>query len=138
MSALTEGSTTKEHQTTMLMEMAKLVKPEGFSEEQVGSFVDDAVTRTVDIALKNGLIKKDTDLAAAIDKTILEDAAKYPHTLVYKGRGCSHPRYSLYGSGGSEGGEAGYGSKQGSNGFGSKGSSAGEGSQVFVASYFSP
>lgn len=76
MSAVTEGSTTKEHQTTMLMEMAKLVKPEGFSEAQVGSFVDDAVQRTVDIALKYELIKKAPDLAAAVDKTILEDAAK--------------------------------------------------------------
>lgn len=76
MSAVTEGSTTKEHQTTMMMEMAKLVKPEGFTDAQVGSFVDDAVQRTVDIAVKYGLIKKEPDLASAIDKTILEDAAK--------------------------------------------------------------
>lgn len=76
MRAVTEGSTTKEHQTTMLMEMAKLVKPEGFTDAQVGSFVDDAVQRTVDIAVKYGLIKKEPDLASAIDKTILEDAAK--------------------------------------------------------------
>ncbi|RCW43347.1 ABC transporter substrate-binding protein [Paenibacillus prosopidis] len=76
MSAVTEGSTTKEHQTTMLMEMAKLVKPEGFTDAQVGSFVDDAVQRTVEIAVKYGLIKKEPDLASAIDKTILEDAAK--------------------------------------------------------------
>ncbi|MGO4370769.1 ABC transporter substrate-binding protein, partial [Paenibacillus sp. MCAF20] len=76
MKAVTEGSTTKEHQTTMLMEMAKLVKPEGFTEAQVGSFVDDAVQRTVDISLKYELIKKTPDLAAAIDKTILEDALK--------------------------------------------------------------
>ncbi|MUT64412.1 ABC transporter substrate-binding protein [Paenibacillus sp. NEAU-GSW1] len=76
MQAVTEGSTTKEHQTTMLMEMAKLVKPEGFTDAQVGSFVDDAVQRTVDISLKYELIKKAPDLAAAIDKTILEDAAK--------------------------------------------------------------
>lgn len=76
MSAVTEGSTTKEHQTTMLMEMAKLVKPEGFTEAQVGAFVDEAVQRTVEIALKYELIKKEPDLAAAVDKTILEDAAK--------------------------------------------------------------
>lgn len=76
MNAVTEGSTTKEHQTTMLMEMAKLVKPEGFTDAQVGSFVDDAVQRTVEIAIKYGLIKKEPDLASAIDKTILEDAAK--------------------------------------------------------------
>ncbi|MDF2722671.1 MAG: hypothetical protein K0Q59_2346 [Paenibacillus sp.] len=76
MAAVTEGSTTKEHQTTMLMEMAKLVKPEGFTDGQVGSFVDDAVQRTVEIAVKYGLIKKEPDLAAAIDKTILEEAVK--------------------------------------------------------------
>ncbi|MDQ0114451.1 ABC transporter substrate-binding protein [Paenibacillus harenae] len=76
MKAVTEGSTTKEHQTTMLMEMAKLVKPEGFTEAQVGSFVDEAVQRTVDISLKYELIKKAPDLAVAIDKTILEDALK--------------------------------------------------------------
>ncbi|WP_081418648.1 ABC transporter substrate-binding protein [Paenibacillus sp. Leaf72] len=76
MKAVTEGSTTKEHQTTMLMEMAKLVKPEGFTEAQVGSFVDEAVQRTVDISLKYGLIKKEPDLAVAVDKTILADAAK--------------------------------------------------------------
>lgn len=76
MSAVTEGSKTKGHQTTMLMEMAKLVMPEGFSEEQVGSFVDDEGMRQVNIAPKYGLIKKEPDLAAAIGKTILEDAAK--------------------------------------------------------------
>lgn len=76
MSAVTAGSTTKEHQTTMLMEIAKLVKPEGFTDAQVGSFVDEAVQRTVDIAVKYELVKKAPDLAAAIDKTILEDAAK--------------------------------------------------------------
>lgn len=76
MKAVTEGSTTKEHQTTMLMEMAKLVKPEGFTDTQVGSFVDDAVQRTVDISLKYGLIKAAPDLGKAIDKTILADAEK--------------------------------------------------------------
>ncbi|GLX65766.1 ABC transporter substrate-binding protein [Paenibacillus glycanilyticus] len=76
MKAVTEGSTTKEHQTTMLMEMAKLVKPEGFTDAQVGSFVDDAVQRTVDISMKYGLIKAAPDLGKAINKTILADAEK--------------------------------------------------------------
>ncbi|WP_139995551.1 hypothetical protein [Paenibacillus paridis] len=75
-SAVTEGSTTKEYQRTMLMERAKLVKLEGFSEAQVSSFGDDMGTRSVDIAQKYGLIKKEPDLAAGIGKTILEDAAK--------------------------------------------------------------
>lgn len=72
MKSVTAGSTTKQHQTTMLKEMAKLVKPEGFTNEQIGSFVDESVTRTADIALKYGLIKKPADLTAAIDKTILQ------------------------------------------------------------------
>ncbi|MDF2644816.1 MAG: hypothetical protein K0Q73_621 [Paenibacillus sp.] len=72
MKSVTAGSTTKQHQTTMLKEMAKLVKPEGFTNEQVGSFVNESVTRTADIALKYGLIKKPADLTAAIDKTILQ------------------------------------------------------------------
>lgn len=72
MKSVTAGSTTKQHQTTMLKEMAKLVKPEGFKNEQVGSFVDESVKRTADIALQYGLIKKPADLNAAIDKTILQ------------------------------------------------------------------
>ncbi|MBD0380252.1 ABC transporter substrate-binding protein [Paenibacillus sp. WST5] len=76
MKSVTAGSTTKQHQTTMLKEMAKLVKPEGFKDEQIGSFVDESVKRTADIALQYGLIKKPADLSAAIDKSILEGAAK--------------------------------------------------------------
>ncbi|WP_302847449.1 hypothetical protein [Paenibacillus sp. yr247] len=37
----------------------------------MGSFVDESTKRNADIALKIGLIKKQADLAAAIDKTIL-------------------------------------------------------------------
>lgn len=76
MKNVTDGSTTKEHQTTMMLEMAKLVKPEGFSDAQIGSFVDESVKRTADIALKYGLIKKEADLSKAVDKTVLEDANK--------------------------------------------------------------
>ncbi|WP_246362096.1 ABC transporter substrate-binding protein [Paenibacillus alba] len=71
MKSVTAGSTTKQHQTTMLKEMAKLVKPEGFTNDQVGSFVDESVKRTADIALQYGLIKKPADLKAALDTTIL-------------------------------------------------------------------
>ena len=56
----------------MLKEMAKLVRPEGLKSEQVGSFVDDSLKVTADIALEYCLIKKPADLIAAIDKTILQ------------------------------------------------------------------
>ncbi|WP_244208854.1 ABC transporter substrate-binding protein [Paenibacillus ferrarius] len=71
MKSVTAGSTTKQHQTTMLKAMAKLVKPEGFTNDQVGSFVDESVKRTADIALQYGLIKKPADLKASLDTTIL-------------------------------------------------------------------
>lgn len=76
MKNVTAGSTTKEHQVTMLQEMAKLVRPAGFTNEQVGMFVDDSLKVTADIALKYGLIKKPADLAQSVDKTVLGDAVK--------------------------------------------------------------
>ncbi len=69
-----EGSTTRQHQVTMLQEMAKLIKPEGFTSDQVGMFVDESFKRTADIMLKYGLIKKPADLESAFDESIYEDA----------------------------------------------------------------
>ncbi|MGR6546170.1 ABC transporter substrate-binding protein [Paenibacillus tundrae] len=76
MKNVTEGSTTREHQVTMLEEIAKLIRPEGFTEQQVGSFVDESFTRTADIALSYGLIKKAANLDEALEKSIYEDAVK--------------------------------------------------------------
>jgi NitT/TauT family transport system substrate-binding protein len=76
MKNVTAGSTTKEHQTTMLQEISKLVKPQGFTNEQVGIFVDDSLKVTADIALKYGLIKKAADLTQSVDKTVFNDAVK--------------------------------------------------------------
>ncbi|MNI85439.1 hypothetical protein D3C73_1424340 [compost metagenome] len=76
MKNVTEGSTTREHQVTMLEEIAKLIRPEGFTEQQVGSFVDESFTRTADIALNYGLIKKAANLDEALEKSIYEDAVK--------------------------------------------------------------
>jgi NitT/TauT family transport system substrate-binding protein len=76
MKNVTAGSTTKEHQTTMLDEIAKLIKPEGFTEGQVGMFKDDSLKITADIALKYALIKKPADLTAAVDKSINTEALK--------------------------------------------------------------
>lgn len=76
MSNVTDGSTTREHQVTMLEEIAKLIRPEGFTEQQVGSFVDESFTRTADIALNYGLIKKAANLDEALEKSIYEEAVK--------------------------------------------------------------
>ncbi|MGV2884588.1 ABC transporter substrate-binding protein [Paenibacillus taichungensis] len=76
MKNVTDGSTTREHQVTMLEEIAKLIRPEGFTEKQVGSFVDESFTRTADIALKYGLIKKAANLDEALEKSIYEEAVK--------------------------------------------------------------
>ncbi|MGW7159404.1 ABC transporter substrate-binding protein [Paenibacillus taichungensis] len=76
MKNVTDGSTTREHQVTMLEEIAKLIRPEGFTEKQVGSFVDESFTRTADIALKYGLIKKAANLDEALEKSVYEEAVK--------------------------------------------------------------
>ncbi|MGG4126781.1 ABC transporter substrate-binding protein [Paenibacillus illinoisensis] len=76
MSNVTDGSTTREHQVTMLAEIAKLIRPEGFTEQQVGSFVDESFARTADIALNYGLIKKAANLDEALEKSIYEEAVK--------------------------------------------------------------
>lgn len=76
MKNVTDGSTTREHQVTMLEEIAKLIRPEGFTEKQVGSFVDESFTRTTDIALKYGLIKKAANLDEALEKSIYEEAVR--------------------------------------------------------------
>lgn len=76
MSNVTDGSTTREHQVTMLEEIAKLIRPEGFTEQQVGSFVDESFARTADIALNYGLIKKAANLDEALEKSIYEEAVK--------------------------------------------------------------
>ena len=56
MSNVTDGSTTREHQVTMLEEIAKLIRPEGFTEQQVGSFLSAGPFRLwqVDLAPAGG------------------------------------------------------------------------------------
>lgn len=76
MSNVTDGSTTREHQVTMLQEIAKLIRPDGFTEQQVGSFVEESFARTADIALNYGLIKKAANLDEALEKSIYEEAVK--------------------------------------------------------------
>ncbi|OGX61792.1 MAG: myristoyl transferase [Paenibacillus sp. RIFOXYA1_FULL_44_5] len=76
MKQVKSGSTTREHQAKMLKEMAKLILPDGFKPEQIGSFQEDSFKRTADIAYKYHLIKKPADLSKVYDKSIWEDAMK--------------------------------------------------------------
>lgn len=70
------GSTTKEHQLTMMDEVAKLVLPEGFDAAKIG-YIDEALFKqTADIALKFGVITKEADLTTAYTNEIVEMAMK--------------------------------------------------------------
>lgn len=69
-----EGSSTREHQLTMMQEVAKLVAPQGFDIERIG-FTDDAkFKQTADIALQFGIIKKEANLKEAYTNEIVEMA----------------------------------------------------------------
>jgi len=74
MDAVEEGSTTREHQTTMMQEVAKLVKPEGFPEDQILFTRDDRFRLTADIALQFGVITKPADIEAAYTNEFVEKA----------------------------------------------------------------
>lgn len=76
MKQVEKGSTSKEHQTKMMAEVAKLVAPQGFDMAKLG-YVDDAkFKQTADIALKFGVIKKASDLKAAYTNEIVDMAKK--------------------------------------------------------------
>ncbi|MBB3110773.1 NitT/TauT family transport system substrate-binding protein [Paenibacillus phyllosphaerae] len=69
-----EGSTSREHQVTMMQEVAKLVAPEGFDLEKLG-YIDEAkFKQTADIALQFGVIKEAADLAKAYTNEIVKMA----------------------------------------------------------------
>jgi NitT/TauT family transport system substrate-binding protein len=58
MKRVDKATTTKDHQTRMMAEVAKLVQPDGLAPEKVG-FIDDAKFKTTaDIALKFNVISK--------------------------------------------------------------------------------
>ncbi|MFC4100616.1 ABC transporter substrate-binding protein [Paenibacillus xanthanilyticus] len=76
MKSAEEGSTTREHQVTMMKEVAKLVAPDGFDLAKLG-YIDEAkFKQTADIALQFGVIKEAADLSAAYTNEIVEMAAK--------------------------------------------------------------
>lgn len=71
-----EGSTTRDHQVTMMKEVAKLVAPEGFDLAKLGGIDEVKFKQTADIALQFGVIKQAADLASAYTTEIVEMAGK--------------------------------------------------------------
>lgn len=71
-----EGSTSREHQLTMMTEVAKLIQPEGFDVSKLGYTDAAAFQQTADIALKFGVIKEAANVEEAYTNEIVEMAAK--------------------------------------------------------------
>lgn len=71
-----EGSTSREHQLTMMTEVAKLIQPEGFDAAKMGYTDAAAFQQTADIALKFGVIKEASNVNEAYTNEIVEMAAE--------------------------------------------------------------
>ncbi|MEQ2528238.1 myristoyl transferase [Robertmurraya yapensis] len=69
-----EGSSTREHQLTMMEEVAKLVVPEGFDSKNIGKIDDEMFKQTADIAHKFGVIKEPVNLDEAYTHEIMDMA----------------------------------------------------------------
>jgi NitT/TauT family transport system substrate-binding protein len=69
------GSTTPEHQTRMMSEVAKLVVPEGWSKEKIGLMDEARFKTTADIALKFNVITKPADPAASYTNELVQGGA---------------------------------------------------------------
>ena len=66
-----EGSTSREHQLKMMEEVAKLVVPDGFDPEKIGTIDDSKFKQTADIAHKFGVIKEPANLEEAYTHEIM-------------------------------------------------------------------
>jgi NitT/TauT family transport system substrate-binding protein len=71
-----KGSTTVEHQTAMMSEVAKLVVPEGWSKEKIGLMDEARFKTTADIALKFKVITQPADPAKSYTNEIVQEAMK--------------------------------------------------------------
>ncbi|MEK9198980.1 ABC transporter substrate-binding protein [Ureibacillus sp. FSL E2-3493] len=69
-----EGSSTREHQLTMMKEVAKLVVPEGFDPEKIGQTDAEMFQQTADIAHQFGVIEKPANVEEAFTNEIFEMA----------------------------------------------------------------
>lgn len=70
-----KGSTTPEHQTRMMSEVAKLVMPQGWSKEKIGLMDEGRFKTTADIALKFKVINKPADPAASYTNELVQGGA---------------------------------------------------------------
>ena len=69
-----EGSSTREHQLTMMEEVAKLILPEGFNADDIGKTNKEMFQQTADIAYKFGVIKEKANVDEAYTNEIFEMA----------------------------------------------------------------
>lgn len=69
-----EGSSTREHQLTMMKEVAKLVVPEGFDPEKIGQTDAEMFQQTADIAHQFGVIEKPANVEEAFTNEIFKMA----------------------------------------------------------------
>ena len=67
-----EGSSTREHQLTMMQEVAKLVVPEGFDPANIGMIDKEMFQQTADIAHQFGVIKEPANVEEAYTDEIME------------------------------------------------------------------
>ncbi|MET3505270.1 ABC transporter substrate-binding protein [Halalkalibacter oceani] len=74
MSEITDGSSTREHQETMLEEIARLILPEGSSPDEIGKINQESYEVTAKIAEDYELVSEAIDLASVYDETIPEEA----------------------------------------------------------------
>ena len=71
-----KGSTTAEHQTRMMSEVAKLVLPPGMNKDQLGIMDANRFATTADIALKSKVIGKAADPAQSYTNDLVHDSMK--------------------------------------------------------------
>ena len=71
-----EGSSTREHQLTMMEEVAKLVLPEDFNVEELGKTDPKMFQQTADIAHQFGVIKEEANVDEAFTNEIFEMATE--------------------------------------------------------------
>jgi NitT/TauT family transport system substrate-binding protein len=76
MNEIAKGSSTRQHQETMLMEIAKLILPPGSPATSLGQIDPAAYQNTANIAEKYGIVKNKVDVSKVYDQTIAQDAAK--------------------------------------------------------------
>ena len=70
------GSSTREHQLTMMQEVAKLVVPEGFDPANIGMTDKEMFQQTADIAHQFGVIKEPANVEEAYTDEIMEMVQK--------------------------------------------------------------